>query len=494
MGIIIKQSIKGTIWSYLGVVIGFITTAYLYPNFLTPEVVGLFGLLLSYALLFAQISSLGIHGVTSRLFPYFRNEKNRHNGYLFIASVVATVGFILFLITYYIFSPWLIASNLEKSKLFADYAYLLIPLTLFTILFTLLDVYNKMLYNTVLGTFLQEFFQRILIFVVVVLYAFGLININTLVLFFVAAVCAKAVVILFYLYSQGKLNLKPNLGFISKNLRKEMISVALYSILVGVGYGLVFNIDKIIINQMMGLKVTGVYTIAFSFGSLVLIPSRPLLRISGSLIADAWKRDDKNYISDIYKRSCINQLIIASFLFGGIWINIDNILNILGPDYAESKWVIFFIGLGSLFNMSIGANGQIIGYSKYYQVSLYFVVVLILLVVVSMIIFIPLWGIVGAAAGMAVAFAANNLMKYFFLYWKFKMQPFTIKTLLILITFLIAYIISNLLTQQQLIIDILIRSTIFTAIFGGLILGLKISDDVNKIYKQLTTTIKNYFL
>jgi len=493
MGIIIKQSIKGTIWSYLGVVVGFVTTAYLYPNFLTPEIVGLFGLLLSYALLFAQISSLGINGVTNRLFPYFRNEKTGHNGYLFIAFIVAAVGFIFFLITYYLFSPWLIRSNVEKSKLFADYAYLLIPLTLFSMLFTLLDVYNKLLYNTVFGTFLQEFLQRVLIFGVVAVYALELININMLVLFFVAAICAKAVVILIHLYSQGKLNLKPNFGFVSKELHKEMISVAIYSILVGAGYGLVFNIDKIIINQMMGLKVTGVYTIAFFFGSLVLIPSRPLLRISGSLIAEAWKREDKKYIFDIYRRSSINQLIIAAFLFGGIWINIDNILTILGPEYTESKWVIFFIGLGSLSNMSIGANGQVIGYSKYYKISLYFLLVLILLVVISMVIFIPVWGIVGAAAGMAVAFIANNLMKYYFLYKKFNMQPFTFKTLLVPFAFIVAYFTGNLLCQQQLIIDILIRSTIFTVVFSGLVIGLNISDEVNKIYVLTITTVKNYF-
>ena len=47
MGIIIKQTIKGTLWSYLGVAIGFVTTAYLYTNYLSTEIVGLFGLLLS---------------------------------------------------------------------------------------------------------------------------------------------------------------------------------------------------------------------------------------------------------------------------------------------------------------------------------------------------------------------------------------------------------------------------------------------------------------
>lgn len=481
MGIIIKQSIKGSIWSYLGVVIGFVTTAYLYSEYLTPEIVGLFGLLLSYSILFAQFSSLGINGVTARLFPYFRNKEKGHNGYLFIAFLVAAFGFSLFLIAYLVFSPLLIESNIEKSKLFTDYAYLLIPLTFFTLFYALLDVFNKLLYDAVLGTFLQEFFQRVLIFGVVVLFALGLINPQMLVLFFAAAVCAKAVVLLIYLFAQGELNLRPNLGFIDRKLRKDMISVATFSILAGVGGGLVFSIDKIIINQMLGLSNTGVYTIAFFFGTLVVIPSRPLLRISGTLIADAWKRGDEKYIFNIYQRSCINQFIIAAFLFGGIWINIDNILAILGPEYAESKWVIFFIGIANLFNMATGANAQVIAYSKSYKVALYFIAVLIVLVLVSMILFIPLWGIVGAAAAIALATFANNLMRYIYLFLKFKMQPFTLKFLLVPVAFGVAYFLSNLLTQLQLIPDILIRSIIFTVVFGGIILLFRVSDDVDNI-------------
>lgn len=485
MGIIIKQSIKGSIWSYLGVVIGFVTTAYLYSEYLTSEIVGLLGLLLSYAILFAQLSSLGIHGVTSRLFPYFRDKEKGHNGYLFIAFLVAAFGFSLFLIAYLLFSPQLIASNIEKSKLFADYVYLLIPLTFFTLFYTLLDVYNKLLYKAVLGTFLQEFFQRILIFGVVVFYAFGLISTHILVLSFAVAVCTKTLVILIYLFWRGELNLKPSLGFVTKKLRKEMQSVAVFSILTGVGSSLVFSIDKIVINQMLGLSDTGVYTIAFFFGALVIIPSRPLLRISGTLIADAWKRNDVVYISDIYRRSSINQFVIATFLFGGIWINIDNILVILGSDYAGAKWVIFFIGIANVMNMATGANGQVLRYSKHYKVALYFLIVLVVLVLVSMVVFIPKWGIVGAAAAIALAKFVNNLMRYVYVYWKFKMQPFTTKFLLVFVAFLAAWVFSSLLSQMQLLPDIFIRSTIFTIVFGGIILLFRVSDDVDSIKNKL---------
>ena len=143
MGIIIKQSIRGSLWSYIGVIIGFVTTSYLYPKYLTTDSVGLFGLLVAYSALFGQFSLLGIHGVTSRMFSQFRDKSSGHHGFLFIAFVFMAIGFSLFLIGYGIFSSYLIRTNLESSKLFADYIYLLLPLTFFTMLFTFFDNYNK---------------------------------------------------------------------------------------------------------------------------------------------------------------------------------------------------------------------------------------------------------------------------------------------------------------------------------------------------------------
>ncbi len=492
MGIIIKQSIKGSIWSYLGVGIGFITTAYLFPNYLTTDTIGLFSLLLAWSVLFAQLSSLGFQGITGRLFPWFRNKENNHNGYLFIAFAVMFLGFSLFLILFWFMNSWLVESNLEKSKLFADYLYLLIPLTFFTLLFTQLDVFNKLLYDAVFGTFLQEFLQRLLILLATLLFVFRFINIHQLILAYAALVSAKGVIIFVYLLMKKEISFRPQLQFVKPTLRKEMISVGLFSILTGLGSNIVFNIDKILINQMLGLSQTGVYTIAFFFGTLVIIPSRTLLRISGTLIADAFKRKDLGYIADIYRRSCLNQFIIGAFLFGGIWINIDNILVILGPDYEGAKWVVFFIGLGYLVDMMTGANAQIIAFSKHYRVALYFILILIILVVATMFILVPLWGITGAAVAIAASITANNFMRFLFLKLKYNMQPFDRKILVAGFVFVFSVLVSNLIPQVQLLPDIFLRSTLFTIIFAALTVGLKISEDVEQMkIKWINKLLKN---
>lgn len=490
MGIIIKQSIQGSFWSYFGVVIGFITTGYLFPNYLTTETVGLLQLLLAWSVLLAQFSSLGFNGVTARLFPYFRDKNNRHNGYLFLMLMAIIVGFLLFLVVYYFTKSYLVESNIEKSLMFADYIYLLIPLTFFTLLFIQLDIFNKLLYNAVFGTFLQEFYQRILILIVTLLFVFKLFNLNQLIISYTIIVCSKGIVLFIYLLLKGEVSFKPRLKFIDTKLRKEIINVAVFSILTGLGGSIVFNIDKIFINQMLGLSATGVYTIAFFFGTLVVIPSRPLLRISGTLIAEAFKTNNINYIADIYKRSCLNQFIIGLFLFGGIWINIDSILIILGPDYADAKWVIFFIGVGYLIDMATGANAQIIAYSKYYKVSFYFILILIASVIASMFLLVPVFGITGGAIAIALSFLIINLLRYLFVYYRYRFQPFTIQFIIASIVFFLAYFLAIILPKVDLIWDLLYRSTVFAVVYLILMFGLKISDDINNTITSILLKAK----
>ncbi len=485
MGIVAKQTIRGSVWSYFGVIIGFVTTTYLYTKYLTPDIVGLFGLILAISTITSNISSLGMNGVTTRLFPYFRDREKQHNGFLFTALVPQLLGFSLFVLFFLLYREKLIENNVEKSALFANYIDLVIPITFFFLLFNFFDSYLKLLYNAVLGTFLQEFLQRFLIFVVTALYAFSIIDFDFLIVGYAIAVCFKAIVIISFLLKKGELSLKPKLNFIGKELKREILDVAMFSILGSLGSMIVFNIDKIVVNQLLDLSNTGVYTIAFYFGTLVIIPSRPLLKISGTLIADAWKNNDLKTIRGIYYKSCINQFIIGGFLFLGIWANIDNILTILGADYLQSKWVIFFIGIGYLIDMLTGANGLIIQFSKYYRVALVFVVILVVIVLILLYSLIPVWGITGAAIAVATALFLNNSMRFIFLYKKYKLQPFNYKFLFVALFFVGVYILINFIPQQKLFLDLFIRGGLIVVFTLAFLILVPVSDDIRNIFMKL---------
>ena len=64
------------------------------------------------------------------------------------------------------------------------------------------------------------------------------------------------------------------------------------------------------------------------------------------------------------------------------------------------------------------------------------------------------------------------------------MQPFTKKFLFAALAFTVAYAGAYFIPEFQLIPDILIRSSVFTILFAAIILGLKISADINETVVQ----------
>ena len=72
MGIVIRQSIKASIVSYAGAVIGMVSTIFIYPYFLTPELIGLNRILIDSAFLFAFIVQIGIPNAIIRFSPQLK--------------------------------------------------------------------------------------------------------------------------------------------------------------------------------------------------------------------------------------------------------------------------------------------------------------------------------------------------------------------------------------------------------------------------------------
>jgi hypothetical protein len=280
---------------------------------------------------------------------------------------------------------------------------------------------------------------------------------------------------------------KPVRGFLTKALRNEMLALSFFSIISGLSGAIVLNIDSIMVNSMLGLSLTGVYGIASKFGSMIVIPARSLYRITSSVVAESFKKEDISGIKSLYIKSCNNQLAIGALLFIGIWANIDNIMRLLPHDFAQGRSVILFISAGYLVEMATGINQVIISNSKYFRVEAYFVFVTVGVVIIANYIFIPIYGIAGSALATAVTITFANIIRFVFLYIKFGMQPYNLNTLKLLCIALLCYLsVYFIPLLQNKYIDIALRSSIVSGLFLFLILFTEATPELNsKIRKNL---------
>lgn len=488
MSVIRKQSIKGSTYAYLGAFVGFITRGYIFPHVLTEEQVGLFGVLLSVSVLLSQFSNLGYNNVGTRLFPYFRNKENKNNGYLFLGSAISVIGFLVCLGLFHIFETQIVNHYSENSKLFVDYIWYIFPLTFFTVFFGLFDAYSRVLYNSTSGTFLKEVVQRLLILFSVILFYFNVYDFDYFVIAFVISTSIPTLMLMWKIQRMGELSFRPNLSFITPSFRNQIIQVSLFGMLAGVSFVVISFIDTIMVNHILGLHETGIYTVAFFFGTIIVLPGRSLYRITTTVIADAWKENDLQKIAKIYSNSCTYQMLIGCFIFVGIWANIDNIFQILPPVYASGKFVIFWISLANVIEMLTGVNGVILGTSKHYRFDTLFMIILMILAVISNYLLIPVLGITGSGLATFISLLLFNFLRFWILFHYYGLQPYHKRNLLIIVISLIAYgAVSIIPINNNFIIDALIRSSVISIIFFILSYTFKISEELNAKFRELLT-------
>jgi O-antigen/teichoic acid export membrane protein len=486
MGIIEKQATRNAILSYLGAGLGFISVM-LVAHLLSTAENGAIRILISYSALFAQFANLGFTSVTIRFFPYFRNKDKGHHGFLFYALIVSLIGFILCFIIFLFLKPHLIESNQSKSPLFVTYLFYLMPLTLFTVFFSILDSYLRASFNSVIGSFTREFFLRILILIILAIFGLKLIDFKLFIFLYILFTCLPTLILIFYIVKQKEWHVKPLRGFISKELRKEMLNLSFFSILSGGAGAIILNIDAIMINQFLGEHAAGIYGIAFNFGVLIMIPGRSIYRITSSIVAENFRTNKIENIHKLYKQSCNSQLAIAALLLIGIIANIDNIMMLLPPAYSSGKYVIIVLSSGYFIEMATGINQIIIVNSKYFRFDAYFIFVIVLIIVIANLVLIPIYGIIGSAIATTLAVMINNFLRYIFLKIKFGMQPYDLNSLKLIIIALISILPGIFIPYlHNLVLDIAVRSSIVGAIFILLILKLEAAPELNnKIRKNL---------
>lgn len=484
MGIIQKGSSLSTAYLIIGILLGFVTSGLLLPNYFTEEQNGVITVLNSYFLIYSQIALFGLHTTVIRFYPHFKNDGNRHNGFLSIMSLIILCSLILFSVFFYL-SLYLFPSFFEGSGLFKEYYWLVFPLTFFTVYFYLFDAYYSAQLKGSRGFFLKDVLQRVLILIAILGFIVWHFNFAKFISLYCLAVSIPTVVLLISLMRSKQFSKTIKMAPLYSENWKYMSKVSAYSFLLGISWVGINNIDALLVSKMLNLEQAGIFGRCMFFGILVATPYRAMHKISSGVISNSFKEGDLKNVRDVYYKSSLNLTIIGLFIFLAIWLNIDNIFHIIPKSYQVGMYVIFFIGLGNLFSMIGGVNTAVIAFSPYYRWNTIFVGLLLLMVIITNLIFINLWGITGAAVATATSVFLYNLMMYIFLWIKYGFQPINVKYLGTFVIGLAAYALSTIIpTLNYFIYDIFVRSVVFSLVFGIVVLLSKISPDINIMFNK----------
>ncbi len=486
MGIVIRQSLKGTVVTYLGVLIGFVNTLWLYPKILSPDEIGLFRTLIDGSYLLVVLAQLGGTNICVRYFPFFRNKDQHHGGFLFFILSISLLGFFLIVLTLGIFEDNILAQFNRRSPLLMDFKLFVIPLLLVTLFQTTFEAYSQSLLRIVYPKFLKEVIVRLLFSLAVILVHYQALDLYGFITATVLIYTTSLFLLVIYVGHLGHLYLRPNFQVFKSEKFKDIATFGFYMLL-GTGGGMIVNkIDTIMLSSLAGLASTGIYSIAFFIGVFIELPRRSLAGITNPLIAEAWKNDNLPEIQRIYTKSSENLLLVGLFLFIGVWLNIDALFTLIPNSeiYRQGKFVVLLIGIAKIVNLSLGNNAEIITNSPYYRWNIFLMPALAVLTVASNFLLIPVYGINGAALATLISFIIYCAFRLLVAWWKLGIQPFSFNTLKSLVIFGVVMLIGSLIPSSPgALLDIIVTSLAVTALFGGLVLVLKPSPDLHQLVR-----------
>ncbi|MGR3809231.1 oligosaccharide flippase family protein [Jiulongibacter sp. NS-SX5] len=500
MSVIKRQTILGTIYAYGGVAIGTITQGFIIPNYLSTEENGLLALLLSWVLIMSFVVNLGFTSAGTRYFDLFRNNSKNHNGFLFNGFIFIVIGSILAGIILYTFKHQITSSAKEQSSLFKDYFDLILPLTIITAFFNLFDNYAKGLYDTVTGNFLSQFLQRFLVLVAIILYVTKLLNRDLFVAFWACAIALPSLFMFLHVIRLGNFSIKPTSFFWDSDFKSKFASFAGFSIVTGLSSIVITKLDTLMVYDYLGLGKTGIYNTCLFFGSVMTMSYNISIKASSAIVINAIENNDLKKVEQIFKKSSTTQLIFGTILLMLVWINIDTLFLFIKEEYSIGKTVLIIIGLAKLYDLASGINSLILGYSKYYKYDSFLVISFVGLLFVLNHFLIPQYGLNGAAIAAFIATLYYNSMRNYFIWRFFRIHPFRISSLYIIIIGGVGVLLGMQLPDLNQSIYLLILSLAYkSALIGGsfilIIYLLNISEEINvtinKGLKKLLPFLKN---
>ncbi len=501
MGIIQKQSVRSSIFILVGFLIGAVNILILFPRFFTQSEIGLTRAMIDISLTLSVLCTLGSLPVIYKFFPFYNDYTGpEKNDLPMITAFASALGFTITCLVGY-FAKDFIIRKLGKSPEFAKFFYTVYPYTFFLLLFMWLEAYSWCLKKTILTSFLRETAIRIITTILILLFAFKIIDLKLFIHLFCLLYLLPSIILLIALIRSGKwkFNLIP-FSSVTKRLKYRMFSFSMF--LFGAQF---LNIlartnDTFLVIGLRGLAETGIFSIALYVTAVMEIPQRSLTSITIPIIAESWKNKDLPRISSIYSKSISNLMVIALGMFGLIWLNIHNLVSFLnhlsskgGSNYETISSLVFVMGLSKVLDLSTGVNGQIIGTSNFWRFDFYTNVFYTILSIPLNFVLIKNFGLMGLAYSNLIALSLYNISRYIFLYKKFGMQPYQLKHLMLLLVSIGVYVGIHYIPQaNNIYLDIITRSSLFIVVFFPIIYFSKVAPDLMKIVSDKLSFLKRH--
>ena len=481
MGIVLNQSLKNTIITYIGFGIGGINTIYFYPVFLGATYYALANYILSSANVIMPLFAIGMQNTLVKFYSQYETNEERSRFLSFTVLFPLAVIIPIFLIGFYYFDEIVFFLS-KKNIIVKKYIWLIPFIGLCMAYFEIFYAWLRVHMHSVFGNFIKEVGLRLFSFFLIVSVYYNWITVEGFVYATAFVYFLALLVTMFYAFHIQK----PVFQFTIPDNVKDVLVYTFYIILSGSVANLLLDGDKMILNQYMNIENIAYYSVATYIALVISVPSRAMHQIVYPITAKLMHENKHDEMNILYKKTSINLQVVGGFVMLGIFVNINKLYELVPDEYAGGILVVFMIGLSKYFDLILGNNNAIIFNTKYYRAVLFLGVLLVLLTIALNMIFIPIYGIIGSAFATLLSITLYSLAKLLFVVKRLDLYPFTKQTLyslaLTFVLFLAFYFWDF---PFYPIISILFKSVLMTIAYVYLNYKFVISIEINQVMDKI---------
>ena len=481
MGIVLNQSLKNTIITYIGFGIGGINTIYFYPVFLGATYYALANYILSSANVIMPLFAIGMQNTLVKFYSQYETNEERSRFLSFTVLFPLAVIIPIFLIGFYYFDEIVFFLS-KKNIIVKNYIWLIPFIGLCMAYFEIFYAWLRVHMHSVFGNFIKEVGLRLFSFFLIVSVYYNWITVEGFVYATAFVYFLALLVTMFYAFHIQK----PVFQFTIPDNVKDVLVYTFYIILSGSVANLLLDGDKMILNQYMNIENIAYYSVATYIALVISVPSRAMHQIVYPITAKLMHENKHDEMNILYKKTSINLQVVGGFVMLGIFVNINKLYELVPDEYAGGILVVFMIGLSKYFDLILGNNNAIIFNTKYYRAVLFLGVLLVLLTIALNMIFIPIYGIIGSAFATLLSITLYSLAKLLFVVKRLDLYPFTKQTLyslaLTFVLFLAFYFWDF---PFYPIISILFKSVLMTIAYVYLNYKFVISIEINQVMDKI---------
>lgn len=480
MGLVVNQSIKNTISTYLGFGLGALNTLFFYTHYISSSQYGLVSIVLSSATLLMPLIGFGIPNTLIKFFPtYNENSQRELLGFGVFTTLVLSLLTAFILGTFENEITYLITDG-EGANLPSLWYVFWIGVSM--AFFELGYAMSKVYFQTVFGNFTKEIPHRILIS----LSLFGLhqvwFDFEQFLMLLVAVYFFRTLLMLYYVIKVCKVRISFRFRFPISPL----LSYSVYLLLGTTAALIVLELDKVMINQFLQLEDVAYYTVAVFIATVIAVPMRSMHQITMPITSKIMAENQKESLISLYKNSSLHLLVGAGFILLLILVNLSEIYTFIPRSYESGMWVVAILGLSKLFDASLGINNAILYNSSQYKMVLVTGIFLAIATVLFNWWFIPRMGIIGAAWASLLAMSVYNLIKLILVYRLYNSLPYTKKSFWVLLFLGVLYTLNTFLpSMENPYVSMAFKTLFFGVIYSLVLYRFKLSKEFNLLIQRL---------